>query len=127
RIAFVMHDIKNLASQLSLLARNAERHADKPEFRADMLLTLRNSTDKLQALLARLGRYGAHGGEALEPVALDEILARIAARYQGAHEVTIVQRTQCMAMAVREGVEQALAHLVQNAIEASTEAAPVLL
>src|SRR3546814_16845579 len=33
RFAFIMHDIKNLASQLSLLARNAERHADKPEFR----------------------------------------------------------------------------------------------
>ncbi len=62
RIAFVMHDIKNLASQLSLLARNAEKHADKPEFRADMLITLRNSTDKLQALLTRLGRYGSMGG-----------------------------------------------------------------
>jgi hypothetical protein len=51
RIAFVMHDIKNLASQLSLLARNAELHAEKPEFRADMLVTLRNSADKLNALL----------------------------------------------------------------------------
>ena len=47
-----MHDVKNLASQLSLLARNAELHADNPEFRADMLLTLRNSADKLSALLA---------------------------------------------------------------------------
>ena len=28
RIAFVMHDIKNLASQLILLARNAEQHSD---------------------------------------------------------------------------------------------------
>src|SRR3546814_5677079 len=48
RIAFVIHDIKNLASQLSLLARNAEKHADNPEFRADMLVTLRNSADKLK-------------------------------------------------------------------------------
>ncbi|MCP5396936.1 MAG: hypothetical protein H6918_09430 [Sphingomonadaceae bacterium] len=63
RIAFVMHDIKNLASQLGLLARNAERHADKPEFRADMLVTLRNSADKLNMLLARLNRYGASGSE----------------------------------------------------------------
>ncbi|MEA3059105.1 MAG: hypothetical protein QOE50_517, partial [Sphingomonadales bacterium] len=28
RFAFILHDIKNLVSQLSLLARNAERHAD---------------------------------------------------------------------------------------------------
>jgi hypothetical protein len=41
-----------------LLARNAEKHADNPAFRADMLVTLRNSADKLNALLARCRRYG---------------------------------------------------------------------
>ncbi len=66
RIAFVMHDIKNLASQLALLARNAERHADNPAFRKDMLVTLTNSADKLNALLARLSRYGAGGVQRLE-------------------------------------------------------------
>src|SRR3546814_16030222 len=34
RFAFILHDIKNLVSQLSLVARNAERHADNPDFRA---------------------------------------------------------------------------------------------
>jgi len=27
RFAFILHDVKNLVSQLSLLSRNAERHA----------------------------------------------------------------------------------------------------
>ena len=127
RIAFVMHDIKNLASQLSLLARNAEKHADKPEFRADMLITLRNSTDKLQALLARLGRYGAHGGDAPQPVALGEVLSRVAGRYAGQHEVVIIERPSCAVLADREALEQALVHLVQNAIDASAEGAGVFL
>ncbi|HYD25540.1 MAG TPA: XrtA/PEP-CTERM system histidine kinase PrsK [Croceibacterium sp.] len=127
RIAFVMHDIKNLASQLSLLARNAEKHADKPEFRADMLLTLRNSTDKLQTLLDRLGRYGTHGGESLKPVALDELLAGIVTRYKDQHEVVLIERGPCLAQADRECLEQALVHLVQNAIEASVKATPVFL
>jgi putative PEP-CTERM system histidine kinase len=127
RIAFVMHDIKNLASQLALLARNAEKHADNPAFRADMLLTLRNSAEKLQALLARLGRYGAHGGEVPAPVALDEMLARIAARYPAQHEVILIERVPCQVLADREALEQALVHLVQNAIEASTDATPVFL
>ena len=65
RMAFVMHDIKNLSSQMSLLLRNAEKHADKPEFREDMLVTLRNSADKLNALLSRLGRYGGGTSEAV--------------------------------------------------------------
>ncbi|MBO9518937.1 MAG: PEP-CTERM system histidine kinase PrsK [Porphyrobacter sp.] len=127
RIAFVMHDIKNLASQLSLLARNAERHADKPEFRADMLITLRNSADKLQGLLARLGRYGAQGNEALQTVAMEEMLARLVERYRGQHEVAIVDFMPCAVRVDREGLEQALVHLVQNAIEASDELSPVLL
>jgi putative PEP-CTERM system histidine kinase len=127
RIAFVMHDIKNLASQLSLLARNAEKHAEKPEFRADMLLTLRNSTDKLQALLARLGRYGAQGHHSDQSVVLQDLLAGIAARYATRHEVVVIERPPCTVRADRESLEQALVHLVQNAVEASEEDKPVLL
>ena len=54
RFAFILHDVKNLVSQLSLLARNAERHADNPEFRADMVATLKVSVGKMNDLLARL-------------------------------------------------------------------------
>ena len=127
RIAFVMHDIKNLASQLSLLASNAEKHADKPEFRADMILTLRNSTDKLQALLARLGRYGSHGGKEREAVHLNLLLGRIEQQYKGKHKVTVARRDPCTVKADAEGLEQALVHLVQNGIEASGGNSPVFL
>ncbi len=127
RIAFVMHDIKNLASQLSLLARNAEKHADKAEFRADMILTLRNSTDKLQALLDRLGRYGAQAQGSRQPIALDEVIARVARQYQGKHEVIAFNSDPCEVKGDAEALEQALVHLVQNAIEASPEFEPVFL
>lgn len=127
RIAFVMHDIKNLASQLTLLARNAEKHADNPEFRADMLLTLRNSAEKLQALLARLGRYGTHGAEAFSAVSVNEVAASVAARYKGQHEVVLIDEASCIALADAEGLEQALVHLVHNAIEASRDRAPVFV
>ncbi len=127
RMAFVMHDIKNLASQLSLLARNAEKHAEKPEFRADMILTLRNSTDKLQALLDRLGRYGAQGGGVQQSVALDQLVERVTKQYVGKHEIVALQREACSTTADAEALEQALVHLVQNAIEASEPESPVFL
>jgi putative PEP-CTERM system histidine kinase len=38
--AFVVHDLKNLVAQLSLMLRNAERHRDNPEFQRDMLSTV---------------------------------------------------------------------------------------
>jgi len=127
RIAFVMHDIKNLASQLSLLARNAEKHADNPEFRADMLVTLRNSADKLNALLARLGRYGAGGSEALEALPAVPCVERVIARYADEHPILLAEQQPCTIMVNADALEQALVHLVQNAIEASEPNAPVLV
>ena len=127
RIAFVMHDIKNLASQLSLLARNAERYSENPAFRKDMLVTLTKSAEKLNALLARLGRYGAGGGTARAPVDLAQVAQRIVARYSGTHRVEVTRDERCLVLAEVEGLEQALVHLVQNAVEASAARSPVLL
>lgn len=127
RIAFVMHDIKNLASQLSLLVRNAELHAENPEFRADMLVTLRNSSDKLNALLARLSRYGRAQVEALEPVMVDEVARVVAAQFAGRHQVEVVETRPCRIAARRDLLEQVLVHLVQNAVDASPPDSPVFL
>jgi putative PEP-CTERM system histidine kinase len=127
RIAFVMHDIKNLASQLSLLARNAEAHAENPEFRADMLVTLRNAADKLNALLARLSRYGTTTVERLTPVAAAAVAKRVAAQFRVGHQVEMVRCDPCMVAGREELLEQVLVHLVQNAIDASEPGSPVFL
>lgn len=128
RIAFVMHDIKNLASQLSLLARNAEKHADNPEFRRDMLVTLTNSADKLNALLARLGRYGGSNTEPVRQVALDRILHATVKRIATDRTPVVLAEVQtCEVTGQAEALEQALVHLIQNAIDASPENAPVLV
>ena len=127
RMAFVMHDIKNLTSQLSLLARNAEKHADKAEFRADMILTLRSSTDKLQSLLARLNRYGSQPSETREPVDIEALLRRIARSYRGKHPVQHLPGPAAIVTTDAEGLEQAIIHLVQNAVDASHGKTPVEL
>ena len=127
RIAFVMHDIKNLASQLGLLARNAELHADKPAFRDDMLLTLRNSADKLNGLLARLSRYG--GGQVPHLAALDgaAVARAVVERFRGVHPVVLAEAQPCPIVANAETLEQVLVHLIQNAADASAASAPVFL
>jgi signal transduction histidine kinase len=92
-----------------------------------MLVTLRNSADKLNALLQRLGRYGASGSEAADTVDLAQVVAAIAARYPEPHAVIVGQSEPCLVSAQREALEQALAHLVQNALDASPAGAPVYL
>jgi len=127
RMAFVMHDIKNLVSQLSLLSANAEKHADNPAFRADMLVTLRNSADKLSALLARLGRYGSGQVHALGPIELVGLARGIAERFKSVHPVALTREVAVTVMGNREALEQALIHLIQNAIDASEPGMPVFL
>lgn len=127
RIAFVMHDVKNLASQLSLLARNAEHHAENPEFRADMLVTLRNSADKLNTMLARLSRYGGNRVEALVSVDIADVARAVERQFAGHHPVVVTQAETCLVSAQREPLEQALLHIVQNAVDASAENAGVFL
>ena len=127
RIAFVMHDIKNLASQMGLLARNAEQHAENPEFRADMLVTLRNSADKLNALLARLSRYGGTAIAALAPVRADDVAQAVTEQLSSRHRVILVECEPVEVSAERGSLEQVLLHLVQNAIDASPADAPVFV
>lgn len=127
RMAFVMHDIKNLASQMSLLAANAQKHADKPEFRADMLVTLRNSSDKLSALLARLGRYGAGQAQQIKPFELDHLAKAVCKRFDAVHPVMLTRSDSVSVLGEAEGLEQALVHIVQNAVDASEPEAPIYL
>ena len=127
RMAFVMHDIKNLSSQMSLLLRNAEKHADKPEFRKDMLVTLRNSSDKLNTLLARLGRYGTGGPEKIRPFDLALVVRALVERFSRSANVALVRSEHIQVAGQQEGFEQALAHILQNAIDAGGTERPVLV
>jgi len=56
--AFVVHDIKNLAGQMSLLLQNAERHGANPEFQRDMLHTIGHAVRRMRGMLEQL-RSGA--------------------------------------------------------------------
>jgi putative PEP-CTERM system histidine kinase len=125
RFAFILHDIKNLVSQLSLLARNAERHADNPEFRTDMVATLQGSVGKMNDLLARLAPHSSARIQRAEAQPLRAILTSAIAGKRGDHEVKLLGDASLWAMVDAPALEQALGHLIQNAVEASPGAEPV--
>jgi len=127
RMAFVMHDIKNLASQLSLLSANAQKHADNPDFRADMLVTLRKSSEKLSSLLARLGRYEKAQEPDLKEVELSAVVGSLVDRFASIHPVHLTHFEPVPVMADPANLEQALTHLIQNAIDASDPGEAVLV
>ncbi len=54
--AFVMHDLKNLIAQQSLVVKNAEKHKDNPAFVEDAIQTIKNSVERMNNLLRKLQR-----------------------------------------------------------------------
>jgi len=52
--AFLVHDLKTVFSQLSLLVENAGAHRQNPEFIDDMIETVDHTTQKMQRLLEQL-------------------------------------------------------------------------
>ena len=127
RFAFIVHDIKNLVSGLSLVARNAERHADNPEFRADMVATLQDSAAKLNMLLSRLSANPRGRVEQEAPVAvvLLDFVGKIAASRRATHPTVVTGDPGAVARADPSALEQVIVHLLSNAIEASAASEPV--
>ena len=125
RFAFILHDVKNLVSQLSLLTRNAERHADNPEFRADMIATLKSSVEKMNDLLARLSPRAGARVQRVAAQPLRPLLTNAIAVKRGEHEVRLLGDAGLWAEVDGPALEQAVGHLIQNAVEACSPSVPV--
>ena len=52
--SYVMHDLKNLIAQLSLVVTNAAKHSGNPRFMEDAIATVDNSVNKMNRLLSHL-------------------------------------------------------------------------
>jgi putative PEP-CTERM system histidine kinase len=127
RFAFILHDIKNLVSQLSLVARNAERHADNPDYRADMIATLKGSVGKMNELLLRIAPKGEARNVRIGAVELRPLLGAAIAAHRHRHEVLLHGDAAEWVHADGGALEQAVSHLLHNAIDASPAGAPVIV
>ena len=117
--AFVVHDLKNIITQLSLMMKNAERHRDNPEFQADMLLTVESSLEKMRQMMLQL-REGAKPTGVASGVDLVPLLQRIetAARQRG-RQVEVQVDHRVATRGHEERLERVIGHVVQNALDAT--------
>jgi putative PEP-CTERM system histidine kinase len=118
--AFVVHDLKNIITQLSLMVKNAERHRDNPEFQQDMLLTVQHSVERMRQLMLQL-RDGATPVAGAFGVNLAAIIRRIQ-EAKAAQEPALVLNLQdgVMGRGHEERVERVIGHVIQNALDATS-------
>ena len=126
RFAFVIHDIKNVSGQLSMLLTNAEVYADNPEFQRDMLATVRASVGKITRLLSRLQVERQERDHALITPA--ERLRDLIDTCQTTRrrDVTLTDASGGAGAAIDpDAFDAVITHLLNNAVEASPPDRPV--
>jgi len=117
--SFVIHDLKNAVSALSMLSQNALQHFEDPEFQRDALKTLVRTVDRMKALLARLAAAPEAGPMRSEPVDLSG-LALEATRPLDGDRVSLVKEFAPVAAVPGDG--DALLRVIQNLVTNAMEA-----
>ena len=124
--AFVVHDLKNLVAQLSLLLKNAERHRHNPRFQDDMFTTVKHVEERMNKLLQQLGS-GSRGEENPRPIRLAKLVERVVASKKAERADIAVHAADAdvATFGYEQRFERVVGHLVQNAIDATREAGEV--
>lgn len=117
--AFVVHDLKNIVSQLSLMLKNAERHKDNPEFQQDMLMTVEHAVERMRRLMLQL-REGATPASTVCGVELVDLFRRVRdAKWKAGRSVDLEVIEVVAVRGDPERLERVFGHLVQNSLDAT--------
>lgn len=121
--AFIVHDLKNLVSQLSLVVKNSEKHRHKPEFIDDAIDTLANSVAKMNRLLAQLrkGEITQHYASKIDlRDAIDSVVKQQIDSSPAPEKVAMPEYPLYVSVEADKLVA-VLGHLVQNAQDATLD------
>lgn len=117
--AYVIHDLKNILAQQSLIVSNAVKHRNNPAFIDDVINTVQNSVGRMTRLMEQM-RSGIRGIEP-EVVDLGELLAESVRSRQKTAPCPILESspTRLQLLADREQLGTVFCHIIQNAQEAT--------
>jgi putative PEP-CTERM system histidine kinase len=117
--AYVIHDLKNILAQLSLMVANAQKHKHNPEFVDDMVDTVSNTVNRMSNLMAQL-RSGTGQAEQ-QKFELAELLEGVVNQSKLRDPVPklVVADSKFTLNCDRDRLHTVFGHLVQNAQEAS--------
>ena len=118
--AFMVHDLKTLIAQLSLLVKNAPRHRNNPEFIDDMIKTTDHAVRKMSSLVDHI-RKPADETLETEVLELGQVVDTVAEQYAKGKPAprVIAHPDRIYINADPEQLYSILGHLIQNAQDAT--------
>ncbi|MEH6648979.1 MAG: XrtA/PEP-CTERM system histidine kinase PrsK [Motiliproteus sp.] len=124
--AFVVHDLKNIVAQLSLVEKNSQRHKHNPEFVDDAMDTLANAVGRMNRLLSQL-RKQTQVLVNSDVVDLIAIVQTVIERQAGnSPSVTLVGDLLELKVQIdKERLTDVLCHLIQNSQDATPDTGSV--
>jgi len=129
RVAFIVHDIKNIINQLALMVKNSETHGHKAEFQKDMLETVDSSVTRMTNLLKQLRSKQVVESGQLEEVNLSPYLKDLGQEWMNKHgsiELSIDERDSRV-IGDSSKLQSAIFHLLQNAEDAAGSGGQICL
>lgn len=121
--AFVVHDLKTLNSQLSMMVRNAEKHKNNPSFIEDMITTTEHAVSKMSILLGHFRSEEPLENNDSESLNLVPLLREIV---DGHRKLRPIPELRCDEQDIQvlgnaAELKSSIGHLVQNAQEATPD------
>ncbi|MGB5715686.1 MAG: XrtA/PEP-CTERM system histidine kinase PrsK [Gammaproteobacteria bacterium] len=118
--SYMVHDLKNIAAELELVARNAVKHKTNPEFIDDAFATIDDTAASIKRLLEQLRNRHV---KAEKQVTID--LAMLVNTVLG-KQADVLPRPQlrqsvscCRVIAAKDRLQHVLIHLIDNARQAT--------
>ncbi len=126
--AFLVHDLKNLVAQISLIVKNAEVHKYNPDFIDDSIETLENVVNKIGHLLGQLRKGNITNADRVI-INLVEIIADVAIQQAGNKPSLqlITKHDEVYILGEKQKITAIIGHLVQNAQDATDDNGAVML
>ena len=117
--AFLVHDLKNIQAQLTLINSNAKRHRDNPEFIDDVFETVEVATGRLDKVLTQLRNKQVVESNKKNTDVEALIMSVVAQRNVQQPQVSAELMLDSMISIDEETLFSVLNHLLQNAQEAT--------
>ncbi len=127
--AFMVHDLKTVIAQLSLLVKNAPKHRNNPAFIDDMINTTEHAVRKMTNVVEHIRRPNTDDGDECKSVNLTELINDLVVLHQ--HQSPVPQLEEPLPIATvkadSERLRSVLGHLIQNAQDATPTDGEIIL
>jgi len=126
--AYMVHDLKNIAAELDLVALNARKFSTNPEFVTDAFETVDNAAADINRLLEQL-RNKKVQDEKTVTVNLSDVICQVVEKKQQGWPVPQYKATITTAIVAldKSRLGNVLAHLIDNAQQATADNGEILI